>query len=190
MKLVYSPHDNHLCFGSLLETVHGRLHSLFFRTASQYGSRDYPFRMPVTFGSVGDIIAVSILIKNLVKCLNESRGSSAEYQAVIRELGSLDDALLAVALLLPSYDQSEELEDLCNSVNRCTKQCRQCVEDFREKTKKYQSALQRGGPVDLVRDSAAKIRWHVTMKEDLARFRAEITAHSSSMNMLLITASV
>lgn len=146
--------------------------------------------MPVTFGSVGDIISVSLLIKNLVKCLDESRGSSAEYQAVIRELGSLDDALLGVALLLPSCEQFEELGDLCNSMNRCAEQCRKCVEGFKDRTKRYQSALQRGGTVDLVRDTAAKIRWHLSMKEDLARFRQEITAHSSSLNMLLATASV
>ena len=146
--------------------------------------------MPVTFGSVGDIISVSIVIKDLVKCLDESRGSSAEYQAVIRELWSLDHALLEVALLLPLCEQSEELGDLCHSVNRCAEQCRKCVEDFRDTTKKYQRALQRGGSRHLVRDTAAKIGWHVSMKPDLAKFRAEITAQTSSLNMLLVTAGV
>lgn len=146
--------------------------------------------MPVTFGSVGDIISVSILIKNFVKCLDESRGSSAEYQAVIHELASLDDALLGVALLLPSCEQSDELEDLCNSVNRCAKQCHQCIEDFRDKTKKYQRSLQRGGSPHLVRDTAAKIGWHVSVKPDLTKVRAEIAAQTSSLNMLLATAGV
>lgn len=166
------------------------LHTLFFLATSQYGSSDYQYKMPITFGSVGDIISLSILIKSLVKCLNESRGSSAEYQAVICELGSLDDALLGVALLLPSCEQSEELGDLCTSMNRCAEQCCKCVEVFKDKTKRYQSALQTGGTVGLARDTAAKIRWHLSMKEDLAKFRAEITAQSSSLNMLLATASV
>lgn len=42
--------------------------------------------MPITFGSVGDVISVCLLIKDLVKTLDDSRGSSAEYQEVIREL--------------------------------------------------------------------------------------------------------
>lgn len=68
--------------------------------------------MPITCGSVGDIISVSLLIKDLVKCLDESRGSSAEYQTVVRELWSLDRALLEVELLLRSCKQSAELRDL------------------------------------------------------------------------------
>ena len=54
--------------------------------------------MPITFGSVGDIVSLCLLIKDLVKSLDNSRGSSAEYQAVIRELCSLDHALLEVAV--------------------------------------------------------------------------------------------
>ena len=35
--------------------------------------------MPITFGSVGDIISLSLLIKDLIKFLDQVRGSSAEY---------------------------------------------------------------------------------------------------------------
>ncbi|MCJ1457226.1 hypothetical protein MMC28_007593 [Mycoblastus sanguinarius] len=145
--------------------------------------------MPVTFGSVGDIISVSLLIKDLVKCLDESRGSSAEYQDVIRELWSLDHTLLEVELLLWSCKQSVELSDLCKTANRCAEQCRKCIVDFQVKMKKYQGALQGGGTGNLIRDTTAKIRWHISEK-DLAKFRAEITAHWSSMNMLLATAGM
>lgn len=146
--------------------------------------------MPITFGSVGDIISLSLLIKDLVKCLDESRGSSKEYQAVIRELWSLDHALLEVELLLRSCKQSIELGDLCKTANRCAEQCRKCIEDFRETMKKYQRALQEGGTGNLFRDTSAKIRWHVSEKDDLAKFRAMITAHCSSLNILLATAGV
>ena len=145
--------------------------------------------MPVTFGSVGDIISVSLLIKDLVKCLDESRGSSAEYKAVIRELGSLDYALLEVELLLRSCKQSVELSDLCKSANRCAEDCRRCIVNFQDKTKKYQGALQGEGTGNLIRDATAKIRWHISGK-DLVKFRAEINVSLSSMNMLLATAGM
>lgn len=146
--------------------------------------------MPITIGSVGDIITLSLLIKDLVKCLDESRGSSKEYQGVIRELWSLDHALLEVELLLRSCKQSIELSDLCKTANRCAEQCRDCIEVFRDKIKKYQRALQGGGTKNMVRDTTAKIRWHVSEKDDLATFRAMITAHCSSLNILLATAGV
>ena len=145
--------------------------------------------MPITFGSVGDIITISLLIKDLVKCLDESRGSSAEYQAVIRELWSLDHALLEVELLLQSCKQSVELSGLSETANRCVEQCRKCIRDFRDKVKRYQGAL--GGDTgSLVRETTAKVRWHVSMKDDLAKFRANITAQTSSLNILLATAGV
>ena len=57
--------------------------------------------MSFTFGSFGDIVTLSLLIKDLIKSLDDSRGSSAEYQAVVRELWSLDKALLEVEVPPP-----------------------------------------------------------------------------------------
>ena len=146
--------------------------------------------MPISFGSVGDIISVCLLIKDLVKCLDESRGSSTEYQAVIRELLSLDRALLQVELLLRSHKQLVELSDLWENANRCAEQCRKCISDYHSKTKKYRGALEGRGTGNLFRDTTAKIRWHVSEKDDLAKFRTEITALGSSLNLLLITAGM
>ena len=145
--------------------------------------------MPITFGSVGDIISVSLLIKDLVKCLDESRGSSAEYQAVIRELWSLDHALLEVELLLRSCKQSVELSGLSQTANRCVEQCRKCISDFEGKVKRYQGTLG-GGTGSLVRETTAKVRWRVSIKDDLAKFRANVTSQTSLLNILLATAGV
>ena len=51
--------------------------------------------MVVPFGfSVGDCIAVSLLIKDAVLALDSAHGAAAEYQEIIRELWALDRALL------------------------------------------------------------------------------------------------
>ena len=146
--------------------------------------------MPITFGSVGDIISLSLLIKDLVKCLDESRGAPAEYQAVVRELWSLDHALLEVELLLRSCKPLGDLNELWNTADRCAEQCRKCIVNFQSKIKKYQRALKGGGTGNLIRDTTTKIRWHISEKDDLAKFRAEVTALSSSLNLLLTTAGV
>ncbi|KAM0800303.1 hypothetical protein BDR22DRAFT_258396 [Usnea florida] len=146
--------------------------------------------MPITFGSVGDIISVSLLIKDLVKSLNNSRGSSAEYQAVIRELWSLDHALLEVEVLLRSCQQTVQLNALSATVNQCAEQCRKCITTFYEHMKKFENGLKSGGSGSFFRDAAVKVRWQVSEKEDLAKFRAEINTHCLSINMLLTTAGV
>ena len=146
--------------------------------------------MPITFGSVGDIISVSLLIKDLVKSLDNTRGSSAEYQAVIRELWSLDHALLEVEVLFRSCDQTVELNALSATANECAEHCRKCITKFQERMRRYQKSLQSGGSGSFIRDNALKIRWQICEKEDLAKFRAEINAHCFSINMLLTTTGV
>lgn len=150
-------------------------------------SRLSPEKMPITFGSVGDIISLSLLIKDLVKSLDSSRGSSAEYQAVIRELWSLDHALLEVEALTRSCEQTAQLNALTATVNQCANQCRKCVTRFHEQVKKFGKNLQPGGSGSFIRDTASKIKWQVSEKDDLAKFRAEINAHCFSINMLLTT---
>ena len=146
--------------------------------------------MPITFGSVGDIISLSLLIKDLVKSLDNSRGSSAEYQAVIRELWSLDHALLEVELQFRSCQQTVQLNALNATVNQCAEQCRKCIATFYEQMKKFGRGLKSGGSGSFFRDTALKVRWQVSEKEDLAKFRAEINTHCLSINMLLTTAGV
>lgn len=146
--------------------------------------------MPITFGSVGDIISLSLLVKDVVKSLDNSRGSSVEYQAVIRELWSLDHALLEVEVLFRSCEQTIQLNALSATVNICAEQCRKSITKFNEQMQKFGKSLQSGGSGSFIRDTALKVRWQVSEKEDLIKFRAEINAHCFSTNMLLTTTGV
>lgn len=146
--------------------------------------------MPVTFGSFGDIISLSLIIKDLVKSLDNSRGSSAEYQAVIRELWSLDHALIEVGMLLQSCEPMIELSALSATVKESAEQCRKCIMTFQDQIKKYEKSLRSDGSGSFIRDTALKIRWQVSKKDDLAKFRAEISAHCFAINMLLTTTGV
>ena len=147
--------------------------------------------MPVPFGfSVGDCISVCILIKDVVKAFNDSRGSSAEYQEIIRELWSLDRALLEVEMLSRGYETTMEMNALSYTVKIMTDQCKACIEGFLEKVNGYERSLRKGGSGNKLRDAKSKLGWTLLKKEDLARFRTEINGHSSAINMLLITASM
>lgn len=146
--------------------------------------------MPITFGSVGDIISLSLLIKDLVKSLDKSRGSSAEYQAVIRELWSLDHAFIEAEVLSQTCEQTAQLNALSATVKESAEQCRKSITTFKEQIKKYEKSLRCDGSGSFIRDTALKIRWQVSKKEDLAKFRAEINAHCFSINMLLTTTGV
>ena len=80
--------------GVLLESL-ARTHPVYLRR----NSRDLSSRMSITVGSVGDIITLCLLIKDLVRSLKNSHSFLAEYQPEIRNLWSLEHALLEVEML-------------------------------------------------------------------------------------------
>ncbi|PMD12774.1 hypothetical protein NA56DRAFT_586661, partial [Hyaloscypha hepaticicola] len=131
-----------------------------------------------------------ILIKDVVRALDSARGSSSEYQEVMRELWALDRALLEVANLAQSFETTVELNALSRATRRAAEQCKTCMEGFLGKIKRYEIALREGGSGNMVRDVKDKVGWALCHQEHLKRFRAEINGHSSAINMLLITASV
>ncbi|OCK75081.1 hypothetical protein K432DRAFT_271905, partial [Lepidopterella palustris CBS 459.81] len=140
--------------------------------------------------SVGDIISVCVVVNNLIRALDDCRGSSAEYQEVIRELSALKDALQKVDAFSRSGASSVELKALCHSLNAATTQCRCIMESFFQKITKYKKYLREGGSGNLIKDSCFKAIWQVSQHADLARFRSEITAYTTTISILLGTANV
>lgn len=105
--------------------------------------------MPVPFGfSIGDCIAVCLLVKDMIRALDDVNGSKAEYQSVIRELGALDRALLQVVALQEVFGEGDgrtrELIALFGTVGRSVEGCKSCVGGFLEKIKGYEGALGSG----------------------------------------------
>jgi len=147
--------------------------------------------MPITFGSVGDIISVSLVVKDLLIALNDSRGSSAEYQAVIRELYVLDTALLQVEQLSRSHAATPELQALYETAKQTAAKCQDSVASFKARLGKYNGSLTTGGSGNILKDTARKIQWRASQKDaEIAKFRAEVTGYSDSINMLLATGMV
>lgn len=146
--------------------------------------------LAASFGSFGDIISLSIVIKDLIKALDDSRGSTAEFQEINRELWALDRVLLEVELLWRTCENTIELNALRETARRMTDQCRRSIEWFLEKIKEYGPSLRHNGPGNIIRDTTKKIKWQIVCAGQLTKFRAEINAHCSAISMLLVTASV
>jgi hypothetical protein len=70
--------------------------------------------MPITCGSVSDIIAICVLVKDCVEALSDANGSVSQYEAVIRELQMLEKALLEVGLLNRSHASKQRSNDTAN----------------------------------------------------------------------------
>ena len=146
--------------------------------------------MPITFGSVGDIITLSLLIKSLAKSFDDSRGASAEYQAITRELTSLEHALSQVEVVFKTFNHSGSLNPLDQTANQCVEQCRESIMKYKERTKGFERSLQVGGSRNMFKDTTSKLKWQAFEKDDLPKFRVELHTHCIFINMLLTSAAL
>jgi hypothetical protein len=150
--------------------------------------------MPITFGSVGDIIAVCVLVKDCVDALSDTNGSAPQYQAVVRELHILEKALLEVGVLSRTHATTPELIALFTSADTTIEQCRKALEAFKAKTKPYDQHLGAASTSTAVqklyKGNAKKLLWQVKMKDEVARFRAEVVAFSVSIDQILAAATM
>jgi hypothetical protein len=95
-----------------------------------------------------------------------------------------------VVNLAQGFDTTVELNALSHAARRTAEQCKACIGGFLDRIRKYEGVLREGGSGNKLRDVKGKVCWALSAREHLGSFRAEINAHSSAINMLLITASV
>lgn len=139
--------------------------------------------MVVPFGcSVGDVIAVSKLIKDIVTRLRNSSSSAAEYQGLLSVLNSLTETL----------DRLHELRDLggeaavtLDSIKSAAISCRTILEKFRAKIRKYDSALGGGPPAKTLPTMARKIQFQFDVKDECQELQNYLTLHLSNINTML-----
>lgn len=141
----------------------------------------------VTFGSVGDILAVCLLVKDLIRALDDCRGSADEYQEVIRELEMLDRVLTQVHSLSQTQGRSVELNAVFLVAQHAAEACRKRIEAFHNSIKKFDASLGSGASRASCRAAAMKIRWYLARSDGLDKFRAEINAHCLYLNMIMTT---
>ncbi|KAI4193404.1 MAG: hypothetical protein LQ350_008338 [Teloschistes chrysophthalmus] len=139
--------------------------------------------MSVGFGfSVGDFIAAINLVGTVIDALSASSRSSSELQELLRQLHSLETALTRIKSLEFSDQQHAQLLALRQSAA----QCQLTISTFLAKIASYQPHLLGidGGGTSL-KSSWKKIKWAVCKQQDVVQFKADLFAHTESIQLLL-----
>ena len=143
--------------------------------------------MPVGFGfSVGDFVSGISLVRNLIKALQDSGGSSREYLELIAELRSLENAFVQVKAQYGDVQLPEQRTALDQAVQAC----QESIDDFLRTITKYHQHLNIHGTSSTARDALRKIQWHLTKATELVNFRSRISVHVQSIQTLLVTIQV
>lgn len=140
--------------------------------------------MSVGFGfSTGDFIAGIDLIGTIINALNDASTASLEYRELIRQLYSLESALIQVKKV--KFDGAQHAETV--GLWQAASQCHQAIDDFWKTIQKYQPHLREGGSNSRIKDSWMRVRWSLCKKDDLAKFKINLSAHTASIQLLLNT---
>ncbi|KAM0544529.1 hypothetical protein ACHAPJ_011746 [Fusarium lateritium] len=142
----------------------------------------------LSFGSVGDIIALCFLIKDFVKALDDSRGSSKEYRDLIRSLENLTQLLQKVEQIYQDPRSADALDDLSTIAASSIDQVRQRLTEFYEEIRKYRPSLESGGSGNVLKDITRKIQWR--LKKEVEKFRAELAKSIALLDVLSSLAMV
>ena len=134
----------------------------------------------IPFGvSFGDFVTGVALIKSLIDALDGTFGAKAEYRGLIAELYCLERALVAIKGIEVRENSSE-----FDATQQAVRGCRECIDRFILKIASYQS-LTAGR--SSIRDQVRKITWSQCRKEDLHKFKEDLSVYVSTINVLLNT---
>ena len=139
--------------------------------------------MSVGFGfSAGDFIAALKLVSTVHDALRKAGESSTQYRELLRELFSLETALLHVKRL--EVDDSQYAEYIALQQAAC--QCQQTIDDFWKGAQKYQPYLAQYGSDQRSKHAWMKVKWALCKRKDVDNFQAALAGHTRAIELLLV----
>jgi hypothetical protein len=140
----------------------------------------------LTFGSVGDFISLTVLIKDIIAALDDARGSAKEYRALVQELVTLQLTLEAVQHTCEDPQFTHSLEDLAKVALDTVAHIKDCLSGFLRQIQKYEPALSAGasGKGNSLKAMGRKLQWKLNEK-DVEKFRAEVMGCTMALKVLL-----
>lgn len=140
-----------------------------------------------TFGSFGDILAITQLLRGIITALSDSRGASAEYQNLIVQLRAFADVLSSVydTIFDPNSGHPPLSAHTMRSLRKELDGCRSQLQSVQKRIHGYQKSLRQGGSGSRMRDSWRKIGWGLFTSGDIAYMRSELTERIARINTLI-----
>ncbi|KXX77627.1 hypothetical protein MMYC01_206122 [Madurella mycetomatis] len=145
--------------------------------------------LSLSFGAVGDIIAICGLIKGIVAALDDAHGSAKHYQNVIEHLNIIARTITEVDRILQSQSRISELDNLHSLAVSTIGQIGETLGAFDAKITKFSPSLSQSGSGNIFRDRARKVQWKIE-ERDVNRLHLEMMSYSSSLQILLQTTSL
>ena len=131
--------------------------------------------MPIP-SAIGEIVTAVKIVHSIYKALSDSMGASYDYQCLILELRSFEQALKTVELAITVSPPTGR--DALNIAAETTT-CLELLKKFDDRIRSYQKALGGKGV------SWRKIGWSLFKADEVASFRQRISQHKQNIALFL-----
>ena len=127
--------------------------------------------------SFGEIVTAAKIVHSIYKALSDSMGASYDYQCLIMELRSFEQALKAVEVSITFTPPSGRVAlDIAAEITTCL----ELLKMFDDRISSFQKAL--GGRKGA---SWRKIGWSLLKADEVASFRQKISQHKQNITLFL-----
>ncbi|SPQ23306.1 da148293-8f97-42f1-93ff-fcc8079fafbe [Thermothielavioides terrestris] len=143
----------------------------------------------LTFGSLGDIIAICQLCVQLSRALGLGRkavgGSALEYQELRKDLNLFIQVLLQVVATYEAREPSAYLAGLDQATKAVVDECAGLIEQaIQHFGSRYHDSLRAEGSGNKWRDACKKVEWAVREKERLLELREKLRRNTERLTLL------
>jgi len=121
----------------------------------------------------------------LIKAMSNSRGASAEYQAVLRELADLTEILKTAQGVVKSIRIGDER--LVHAVNSAAEKSLQTMRAFELKVEGYQNVVRSRSTIGKWKEMWWRIGWGLFKREELSEVRKHLEPNKSSLQLRIAT---
>lgn len=139
----------------------------------------------LTFGSVGDIIALCGLALELSRAVSSARGSAMEYQSLRTDLDQFVQVLTQVVATFAQFEKSPSLDNLEHVTKCIIDECGALIgEVLLRLREKYGESLQPGGSGSRVRDVYKKVEFSVRERERIQLLQETLNKAVTRLSLL------
>ena len=140
----------------------------------------------VTFGSIGDIIAVCQLAVQLGRALSDAAGSAIRYQELRADLNTFANILMQVVATYEQRDFSPYMIQLDVATKEVVDDCAVLIQEVLDRLQaRYGSSLAPSGTGSKMKDTYKKTEFCFAEKERLAAVQEKLRKNTERLTLLI-----
>ncbi|KAI0317630.1 hypothetical protein OF83DRAFT_121901 [Amylostereum chailletii] len=141
--------------------------------------------VPITCNAVGDIMSLAEFAYNIVKALDESRGSTANYRELCDDFRSFSQVIECPAKAQENLPQSQDQVAYTKALEQGMGKFRRALGDVSEIVQQYEHTLGRGARG--FRGIVAKLRWQFFTRSKIGPAKARIMECQSIITNIMVS---